>query len=79
MQVYAFEILRDRLDEYCCLKVIVFLFEKLCHSILACRLHCCDKELLTLVLATDKTKVIITKKGITDFDLFDYDKMLETK
>ena len=35
-----------------------------------------DKD--ALQLATDKTKVIITKKGITDFDLFDYDKMLET-
>ena len=31
-----------------------------------------------LQLATHKTKVLITKKGITDFDLFDYDKMLET-
>ncbi len=35
-----------------------------------------DKD--ALQLATHKTKVIITKKGITDFDLFDHDKMLET-
>ena len=34
-----------------------------------------DKD--ALQLATDKTTVIITRKGITDFDLFDYDKMLE--
>jgi len=34
-----------------------------------------DKD--ALQLATHKTKVIITKKGITDFDLFDYDKMME--
>lgn len=31
-----------------------------------------------LQLASHKTSVIITKKGITDFDLFDYDKMMET-
>ncbi len=31
-----------------------------------------------LQLASEKTKVLITKKGITDFDLFDSDKMLET-
>ena len=31
-----------------------------------------------LQLASHKTSVLITRKGITDFDLFDYDKMLET-
>ena len=35
-----------------------------------------DKD--ALQLATEKTSVIITKKGITDFDLFDHDKMVET-
>ena len=30
-----------------------------------------------LQLASDKTKVIITKKGITDFELYDDEKMLE--
>ncbi|MGN0736383.1 MAG: DNA polymerase I [Anaerovoracaceae bacterium] len=34
-----------------------------------------DKD--ALQLATDKTKVLITKKGVTDFELFDHDKMLE--
>ena len=31
-----------------------------------------------LQLASDKTTVLITKKGITDFELFDFDKMVET-
>lgn len=30
-----------------------------------------------LQLASHKTSVLITKKGITDFDLFNYDKMME--
>ena len=34
-----------------------------------------DKD--ALQLATDKTNVLITKKGVTDFELFDHDKMLE--
>ncbi len=34
-----------------------------------------DKD--ALQLASHKTKVLITKKGISDFDLYDYDKMLE--
>ena len=34
-----------------------------------------DKD--ALQLATDKTKVLITKKGVTEFELFDHDKMLE--
>ncbi len=34
-----------------------------------------DKD--ALQLATDKTKVLITKKGISDFDLYDSDKMME--
>ena len=31
-----------------------------------------------LQLASHKTRILITKKGITDFELYDYDKMLET-
>ena len=34
-----------------------------------------DKD--ALQLATDVTKVLITKKGVTDFELFDHDKMIE--
>ena len=34
-----------------------------------------DKD--ALQLASDKTKVMITRKGITEFDLYDRDKMLE--
>lgn len=34
-----------------------------------------DKDALQLV--TDRTKVIITKKGITDFELYDPEKMME--
>ena len=34
-----------------------------------------DKD--ALQLATDKTKILITKKGISEFALFDYDKMVE--
>ena len=34
-----------------------------------------DKD--ALQLATDKTKILITKKGISEFELFDYDKMVE--
>ena len=34
-----------------------------------------DKD--ALQLASDKTKIMITRKGITDFDLYDRDKMLE--
>ncbi len=34
-----------------------------------------DKD--ALQLATEKTHVLITKKGVTDFELFDYDKMIE--
>ena len=34
-----------------------------------------DKD--ALQLATDKTKVLITKKGVTDFELFDHHKMIE--
>lgn len=34
-----------------------------------------DKD--ALQLATGKTKILITKKGISEFDLFDYDKMIE--
>ena len=34
-----------------------------------------DKD--ALQLATDKTKILITKKGISEFDLYDHDKMLE--
>lgn len=34
-----------------------------------------DKD--ALQLATDRTKILITKKGISEFDLYDYDKMLE--
>lgn len=34
-----------------------------------------DKD--ALQLATDVTKVIITKKGVTDFDIFDHEKMIE--
>lgn len=34
-----------------------------------------DKD--ALQLATDKTKVLITKKGISDFDLYDREKMIE--
>ncbi len=34
-----------------------------------------DKD--ALQLATDKTQVLITKKGISEFELFDYDKMLQ--
>lgn len=35
-----------------------------------------DKD--ELQLATDKTRVLITRKGISQFDLFDRDKMIET-
>ena len=35
-----------------------------------------DKD--ALQLATHKTRVLITKKGISEFDLYDYDKMVET-
>lgn len=35
-----------------------------------------DKDYLQL--ATDKTKVLITRKGISDMEEFDYDKILET-
>ena len=34
-----------------------------------------DKD--ALQLAGEKTKVLITKKGISEFDLYDYDKMIE--
>lgn len=34
-----------------------------------------DKD--ALQLATHKTCVLITKKGVTDFDIFDHDKMIE--
>ena len=34
-----------------------------------------DKD--ALQLATDRTHVLITKKGVTDFDIFDHDKMME--
>ena len=34
-----------------------------------------DKD--ALQLATDRTKILITKKGISEFDLYDHDKMLE--
>ncbi|MBQ6900474.1 MAG: DNA polymerase I [Firmicutes bacterium] len=34
-----------------------------------------DKD--ALQLATEKTHVLITKKGVTDFELFDHDKMIE--
>ena len=34
-----------------------------------------DKD--ALQLATDKTQILITKKGISEFELFDYEKMLE--
>jgi DNA polymerase-1 len=34
-----------------------------------------DKD--ALQLATDRTHVLITKKGVTDFDIFDHDKMIE--
>ncbi len=34
-----------------------------------------DKD--ALQLASDKTKIMITRKGITDFDLYDREKMLE--
>lgn len=34
-----------------------------------------DKD--ALQLASDKTKVIITKRGVTDFDIYDYDAMIE--
>lgn len=34
-----------------------------------------DKD--ALQLATDKTQILITKKGISEFELFDHEKMLE--
>lgn len=34
-----------------------------------------DKD--ALQLATEKTQILITKKGISEFELYDYDKMLE--
>ena len=34
-----------------------------------------DKD--ALQLATDVTKVLITKKGVSEFELFDHDKMIE--